>query len=73
MSSLSREAALRGEEVKYKTYTPQNKHGSPENGGPLEKEIPNLETIISRFQPLIFGGVCSQISGGQKKTLTEKN
>ena len=21
-------------------YTPQNKHGSPENGGPLEKEIP---------------------------------
>ena len=24
----------------YFTYTPQNKHGSPENGGPLEKEIP---------------------------------
>ena len=40
-----------------KKYTPQNKHGSPENGGPLEKEIPDLETIISRFQPLIFGGV----------------
>ena len=29
-------------------YTPQNKHGSPENGGPLEKEIPIGFTIISR-------------------------
>ena len=28
----------------------------PENG-PLEKEIPIGFTIISRFQPLIFGGV----------------
>jgi len=28
----------------------------PENG-PLEKEIPNLETILFRFQPLVFGGV----------------
>ena len=28
----------------------------PENG-PLEKEIPFLETIISSFQPLIFEGV----------------
>ncbi len=37
---------------------PQNKQtaGSPENGGPLEKEMNLLETIISRFQPLIFGG-----------------
>ena len=26
--------------VDHKRYTPQNKHGSPENGGPLEKEIP---------------------------------
>ena len=34
----------------------------PENG-PLEKEIPNLETIISRFQPLIFGGVKVLVSG----------
>ena len=39
----------------WEIYTPQNKHGSPENGGPLEREIPALETIISRFQPLIFG------------------
>ena len=29
----------------------------PENGGPLEKEIPIGFTIISRFQPLIFWGV----------------
>ena len=35
----------------------------PENGGPLEKEIPNLETIISRFQPLIFGGVLRFLNG----------
>ena len=30
----------------------------PENGGhgPLEKEIPNLETIISRFHVVNFGG-----------------
>ena len=36
--------------------TPPKTNMEPENG-PLEKEIPNLETIISRFQPLIFGGV----------------
>ena len=36
--------------------TPPKTNMEPENG-PLEKEIPDLETIISRFQPLIFGGV----------------
>ena len=28
----------------FEKTSPQNKHSSPENGGPLEKEIPNLET-----------------------------
>ena len=37
--------------------TPPKTNMEPENGGPLESEIPSLETIISRFQPLIFGGV----------------
>ena len=38
----------------YFAYTPQNKHGSPENG-PLENEIPDLETIISRFHVNFLG------------------
>ncbi len=39
----------------------------PENGGPLEKEIPIGFTIISRFQPLIFGGVNCEYIKCQKK------
>ena len=39
-------------------HPPKQTAGSPENGVFLGiSEIPDLETIISRFQPLIFGGV----------------
>ena len=34
---------------------PKTTEGTPENGGPLEKEIPNLETIISRFHVNFWG------------------
>ena len=37
-------------------FTPLKFNMEPENQ-PLEKVIPNLETIIFRFQPLNFGGV----------------
>ncbi len=30
---------------------------APENGGPLEKEIPDLETTISRGELLVLGSV----------------
>ena len=46
--------------------TPQKINMEPENGGPLEKEIPNLETTIFRFQPLVLGGV--SISYNQRCT-----
>ena len=43
-------------------YTPVPKTNifAPENGGPLEKEIPNLETIIFRGELLVSGRVMKQ-------------
>ena len=35
--------------------TPPKTNMEPENGGPLEKEIPALETIISRFHVNFWG------------------
>ena len=43
-------------------YTPQNKHGSPENGGPLEKEIP-IGNPSFPGSMLIFGGVSGETYG----------
>ncbi len=36
-------------------HTPPKTNMEPGNGGPLEKEIPDLETIISRFHVNFFG------------------
>ena len=35
--------------------TPPKTNMETENGGPLEKEIPDLETIISRFHVNFLG------------------
>ena len=49
---------------RYLTYTlPEVWHGSPENQNPGSLEIPNLEIIIFRFQPLNFGGVDTKNDG----------
>ena len=39
---------------------PENEHFAPENGGPLEKEIPDLETTILRGELLVLGRVRSR-------------
>ena len=37
-------------------FPPRKTNMEPENGGPLEEEIPNLETIIFRWTMFVFGG-----------------
>ena len=39
---------------------PETNIFAPENGGPLEKEIPNLETTIFRGELLVSGSVVAR-------------